>query len=83
MAVPTVISFSDYDVNETSLMLDIEEDTDNKEGSEEIKEFKIIGIPVALTSVFQFTSTKKNNSHATVLYQVIYNSLELPPPEFS
>lgn len=83
ITAPTIVSLSDYDLCETSLLLDIEEDTDSKEKSEEIKEFKIIAIPTTFASIYQYTTREKINTYNTDTYQTIYHSLECPPPEFS
>ena len=83
LTAPTIVSLSDYDICETSLLLDIEEDTDSKEKSEEIKELKIIGIPITFASIYQYTTREKISTCNSEIYQTIYHSLESPPPEFS
>lgn len=82
IVTPTIMSLSDYDICETSLLLDIEEETDSKEKSEEIKELKIISFPLIFTSTYPVTSRKFINTYKKPTYPTIYRSLESPPPEF-
>ncbi|WP_348715861.1 hypothetical protein [Tenacibaculum sp. 190130A14a] len=77
------MSLSDYDICETSLLLDIEEDTDSNEKSEEVKEIKILKTEVAFINVSSANSKAKINTYNLELYQTIYHSLESPPPELS
>lgn len=83
ITAPTIMSLSDYDICETSLILDIEEDTESNEKSEEVKELKIIGIPVSFGSIYQYTPKEKIITLKSDTYQTIYHNLECPPPEFS
>lgn len=83
ITVPTIVSLSDYDICETSLLLDIEEDTDSNEKSEELKELKILNTEMAHICVSNNNTKAKITPYNLELYQTIYHSLESPPPEFS
>lgn len=81
LAIPTIISLSDYEICETSLLLDIEEDTDSKENSKEAKEVKILSVTTSFLSVCKVFPNEKISTYNAKLYQTIYNSLDSPPPE--
>ncbi len=83
ITVPTIVSLSDYDICETSLLLDIEEDTDSNEKSEEVKELKILNTEVAHINVSSTNNKATITTYNSELYQTIYHSLESPPPELS
>lgn len=79
VAIPTYFSITE-EVYESSLVIDIEEDTDGNEKSEK-NELKIINLPISFTSSCLFYSSEKTNSFQTNQYDSVYRKLESPPPE--
>ena len=79
VAIPTYLSLTE-EICESSLVIDIEEDTDGNEKSEN-NEVKIINSVVNFSYIFSFISQKKRNSYQFNQYNSVSKTLESPPPE--
>lgn len=81
IAVPSYISITE-EACETSLTIDIEDENDGSENSEEA-EFKIVALPFEVSSTYVLPFGFQKNIYKSVQYNSIYQRLESPPPEFS
>jgi len=79
VAIPSYFSITE-EIYESSLVIDIEEDTEGKEKSEK-NELKIIGLPVEFSSLYNHSSREKSNTYQSNQYDSVYRKLESPPPE--
>jgi len=79
VAIPTYFSITE-EICESSLVIDIEEDTDGNEKTEK-SEVKIIALPIEFSSFHTCFFKKNSNSHQSDQYNSVYRKLELPPPE--
>lgn len=79
VAIPTYLSLTE-EICESSLVIDIEEDTDGNEKSEK-NEIKIISSPINFTSSYTSFSPKKTDSYQFNQYNSVSKTLESPPPE--
>lgn len=80
VAIPTYYSITE-ELCESSLTIDIEEDTENNENSEK-NELKIIGLPVEFSSLYTLSSRNEKNTYLSNQYNSIFTNLESPPPEY-
>lgn len=80
VAIPTYFSITE-EIYESSLVIDIEEDTDGNEKSEK-NEIKIISLPLNFSSSCAHFSSEKTNSYQSNQYNSVSSSLESPPPEY-
>lgn len=81
IAVPPYISITS-EICEASIVLDIENENDSNENSEEA-EFKIVALPFEFSSTYVLPSNFQKNTHKSIQYNSIYKRLESPPPEHS
>ncbi|WP_299156768.1 hypothetical protein [uncultured Tenacibaculum sp.] len=81
VAIPSYYSITE-ELCESSLIIDIEEDTENNENSEK-NEIKIIDFSNEFSSVYTLPCRDKKNTYISNQYNSISRSLESPPPEFS
>lgn len=79
VAVPSYISITE-EVCESSLIIDIEDENDGNENSEEA-EFKIVVSPFEFSSTYTLSFVFQKNIYQSVQYNSIYRRLESPPPE--
>ncbi|MBA6156114.1 hypothetical protein H3Z83_06215 [Tenacibaculum sp. S7007] len=80
VAIPTYFSITE-EIYESSLVIDIEEDTDGNEKSEK-NELKIISLPLSFSSSCVHFSSEKTNSYQSNQYNSVSSTLESPPPEY-
>lgn len=80
VAIPTYYSITE-DLCETSLTIDIEEDSESNENSEK-NELKIIGFPVEFSSLYTLPSKEERNTYLSNQYNFVFCNLESPPPEY-
>lgn len=82
VAIPSYISITE-EICESSLVIDIEEESDNNSENSEKTEFKIVSLPPEISSIYKHSNKYQANIYITNQYDSIYKKLESPPPEYS